>query len=92
MLRALFFILFSSAFLANAQTIGGLINSYAKVTAVNGVSFTIGTPGGKAEAALSDFDAGALVLIYQVKGVTSSATTNVSAYGEVVNYRSPASQ
>ncbi len=70
-----------------AQNISGIINSYAEVTAISGRNFTIGTPGGKTGAALSDYDAGSVVLIYQAKGA-SGDTTNVSTFGEINSYNS----
>lgn len=71
----------------HAQNISGIVNSYAEVTAISGRNFTIGTPGGQTGAALSDYDAGSVVLIYQAKGATGD-TTNVSTFGDINSYNS----
>ncbi|MFA8434798.1 MAG: beta strand repeat-containing protein [Marinifilaceae bacterium] len=65
-----------------SQTISGTINSYAKVTGISGNQFTVGTPGGRSGASLTDFNAGRKVLIYQAKGASIN-TSNSSSYGNI---------
>lgn len=69
-----------------AQTnISGTINTYAKITAISGTQFTIGTVGGRTGASSNDFIIGNLVLIYQAKGTTIN-TSNSSNFGDINNY------
>lgn len=88
MKKLLFLILsFFAVFVLEAQNISGIVNTYAAVSAISGRNFTIGTPGGKTGASLNDYNAGAVVLIYQAKGA-SADTTNVSSYGNINAYNS----
>ena len=69
----------------SAQTnISGIINSYARVTNINGSQFTINNPAGRSGATLNDFNAGAKVLIYQAKGASIN-TSNTSSFGQITN-------
>lgn len=69
-----------------AQTnIGGVINTYARVSTISGTQFTINSVGGRSGASSNDFVVGNLVLIYQAKGATIN-TNNNSSFGNITNY------
>jgi gliding motility-associated-like protein len=60
-----------------AQTISGVINSYAKVTSIAGTTVNVLSATG--------FNIGDNVLIIQMKGA-SITNSNTSTYGDIVNY------
>lgn len=66
-----------------SQTISGVVNSYARVTAINtGTNVvTIDNLNGS----IIDFDAGKKVLLIQMKGVSIEGT-NTSSFGNITNY------
>jgi hypothetical protein len=61
-----------------ATNISGVINSYLRVTAISGKTFTANNLSG----AIGDFAVGKTVMIYQAKGATIT-TTNTSGYGTI---------
>ncbi len=78
-LTTIIYILFVSLSI-HAQTISGVINSYARVVNINGNDFTIDNVSGNQTA----FATGKLVLIIQMKGATVN-TSNSYAYGSITN-------
>ncbi len=63
--------------LTEALAVGGIINSYASVSAIAGNTLTVSTTSG--------FSVGNKVLIIQMKGASIYSQNN-SAYGDVTNY------
>lgn len=75
---ACLFLLFAAPFLLKSQPIGGVINSYSKITAIDTCSgkLTVSTTNG--------FQAGQAVILMQMKGATISADNN-SSFGNTSN-------
>lgn len=67
----------------SAQNINGVVNSYARVTAINTTTnvLTIDNISGS----IVDFDAGKKVLLIQMKGATIDGT-NTASFGDVTAY------
>lgn len=61
-----------------ATNITGIINSYLRVTAISGKTFTVNNLSG----AIGDFAVGKTVMVYQAKGTTIN-TNNNSSYGTI---------
>ena len=68
---------------ASAQSIQGVINSYARVRAINQTTFTITIDN--LEGSIADFDAGKKLLIIQMKGAAVNGT-NTASFGNITNY------
>ncbi|WP_299456877.1 T9SS type A sorting domain-containing protein [uncultured Microscilla sp.] len=77
------YLLAISISLSLGQTISGVVNSYARVTAINtGTNVvTIDNLNGS----IIDFDAGEKVLLIQMKGVTIDGT-NTATFGDILSY------
>ena len=67
----------------SAQNINGVVNSYARVTAINTTTnvLTIDNVSGS----IVDFDAGKKVLLIQMKGATIDGS-NTASFGDVTAY------
>lgn len=66
-----------------SQTISGVINSYARVTAIN--TGTNEVTMDNVNGSIVDFDAGKKVMIIQMKGVTIDGT-NTATFGDITAY------
>lgn len=84
-LFTLYLIIFVITYTIAQTNIGGVINTYARVSAISGTQFTINSIGGRSGANSSDFIVGNLVLIYQAKGATIN-TGNTSSFGNITDY------
>jgi hypothetical protein len=68
---------------AFAQSISGVINTYAKVNSISGTTLTLTNVAGA--GSLSNFDPGSKVLVIQMKGATIN-TSNDEDYGDIISY------
>ena len=86
-LSLLIFLLISqNAVQAQTTSLGGIINSYAKVTSIGQLSVTIGQPALANNISLTEaFGPGKQVMIYQTKGARIE-TQNTPSFGEIIAY------
>nr|MDQ3392783.1 Ig-like domain-containing protein [Bacteroidota bacterium] len=74
-----FLLMFISSY---SQNISGIVNSYAKVTSINGSTLTIENLLGQE----IDFQPGKRILVIQMKGADIDRT-NTSSYGEIIDLK-----